>query len=151
MENICNSSKLLEELMDMYTELDFENPDEVVRFIHKMIISQEFVSEKVGKAIAKDLNEKGIKGYKEYEKEHDYMDRYNHTYQYYFLSDDKKEIAGNLLSRYKTSLEFLGKPNIYIKYLKLIYRTRFIDCPNKDKIEALKTTPTFDEYIKYYK
>ena len=142
MENICNSSKLLEELMDMYTELDFENPDEVVRFIHKMIIAQECGSEKVGKAIAKDLNDKGIKGY---------MDRYNHTYQYYFLSDDKKEIAGNLLSRYKTSLEFLGKPNIYITYLTLIYRTRFIDCPNKDKTEVLKTTPTFDEYIKYYK
>lgn len=151
MEKFDNSSKLLEELIDMYIKLDFNNPDEVANFIYRMTISEEFVSEKAAKAIALDLREKGITDYKEYEKEHGYIDKYNNVIQYYFLHDNKKDISGNLLSRYLSSLEFLGKPNILVNYLAIVYRSRFIDYKDKDKYEVLRNTQTFNSYIKYHK
>ena len=82
-----NSSILLDELMEKYVSLDFNNPDEVVSFIHKMNTSEKFIPKKVAKAIAKDLQKKGILSYKEYEKKHNYMDRYNNATQYYFLNE----------------------------------------------------------------
>lgn len=143
-----NSSILLDELMERYVSLDLNNPDEVVSFIHKMNTSEKFIPKKVAKAIAIDLRKKGVVSYKEYEKKHNYMERYNSADQYYFLNDNKEEIAGNLLSRYMSSLEFYGKSNIFVKYLTNIYRTRFIENKDKNKIEILRSMPTFKQYAK---
>ncbi len=151
MKNITVSSKLLEELMEMYMNLDFNNPDEVGRFIYKMTRSEEFVSEKVGKKLAQDLRKKGFTDYKEYEQMHPYMHKYNNATQYYFLEENKEEVAGNLLSRYISSLEFSGKSNIFVKYLAIVYRNRFLDGKNKNKFDVIRTTPTFNTYCKTLK
>ena len=148
MKDLAISSKLLEELMKMYMNLDFNNPDEIGKFIYKMTISEAFVSEKVGKRLAADLKNKGFTDYKEYEINHPYMDKYNNAVQYFFLEENKEEVAGNLLSRYISSLDFSGKSNVFVKYLAIIYRNRFLDSKDKNKIDVLRTTPTFNSYCK---
>ena len=146
-----NDSMLLEELMEEYSSLDFTNPDEVVGWISKMCRSKGFVSEKVNKFIAKDLRKKGFVDYKTYEKNYNYMTGYNSLEQFFLLDENKNIVAGNLVGRYISSLEFFGKPSILVDYLTLIYTTRFIQNPKKDKYEQLRGIPTFRDYMKIYK
>jgi len=146
-----NNSALLHELMEIYISLDFNNPDEVVSFIHKMITSENFIPKEVVGTIVMDLKRKGIVDYKEYEREHNYMDRYNTVIQYYSLNENKNELAGNILSRYMSSLEFYGKSNDFVKYLISIYKSRFIDNKEKANMQILKTIPSFNQFIKTHK
>lgn len=151
MKSLSGYSMTLNNLVDSYANLDLNNADDVVNFIYKMNCNNEYIPEEIIKAMVINLKRNGVLDYKEYEKKHNYMDRYNNAEQYYFLNENKEEIAGNLLCRFMSSLDFYGKPNVYVKYLTLIYKNRFIDRNDKNKIEILKSMPTFKQYAKTHK
>lgn len=141
-------SKEVNNFFKKYFELDKSNPIEIGSWINELCGYKDEVYTKIHIALAKDLIGSGFLSAVEYDKESDYMEKYNNIEQFFKLDEDTKELSNCLVSRYIGSIKTFGRPSDYVEYLSNIFCDRFIRYPKVDKIELIRKGKSYTDYIK---